>query len=139
MERRLGLSGWRFLKALYRRYEDHALADNAATLGYYFIFSLFPFLFFLATALALVPHVQVSIDTLLKLARPFLPMQVTGIIESYLRGLVAHPRPHLLTLGLVVALYSASRGVNGVRTALNRAYDVKESRPLWKTELLALA
>jgi membrane protein len=27
--------------------------------------------------------------------------------------------------------------VDGVRKALNRAYDVKESRPLWKTELLA--
>jgi membrane protein len=51
--------------------------------------------------------------------------------------LVARSKPHLLTLGLVVAIYSASRGVNAVRTALNRAYDVKESRPLWKTELLA--
>ena len=34
-------------------------------------------------------------------------------------------------------LYSASRGVDAVRKALNLAYDVKESRPFWKTELLA--
>lgn len=137
LRQRYGLSWWRFLKDLYRRYEDHALADNAATLGYYFVFSLFPFLFFLATTLALVPHVQASVDTLLKYSRPFLPSQVMGIIEPHLRGLVAHSRPHLLALGLAAALYTASRGVNALRTALNRAYDVKESRPLWKTELIA--
>jgi uncharacterized BrkB/YihY/UPF0761 family membrane protein len=60
-----------------------------------------------------------------------------AIVEPYLRGLVAGSKRRFLTLGLAVALYSASRGVNAVRTALNRAYDVKESRPLWKTELLA--
>jgi membrane protein len=60
-----------------------------------------------------------------------------GIIATNLRGLVASPRPHLLTLGLAAALYSASRGVDAVRKALNLAYDVKESRPLWKTELIA--
>jgi membrane protein len=40
-------------------------------------------------------------------------------------------------MSLVLALYSASRGVDAVRGALNRAYDVRESRPLWKTEALA--
>jgi membrane protein len=38
---------------------------------------------------------------------------------------------------LIGTLYSASRGVDAVRKGLNLAYDVKESRPLWKTELLA--
>ena len=36
-----------------------------------------------------------------------------------------------------MTLYSASRGVDAVRKALNLAYDVKESRPLWKTEGIA--
>jgi len=130
--------GWRsFFKRLYKRYEDHGVADSAATLGYYFVFSLFPFLFFLATLAAFIPHVRASVDTLLDRARAFLPSAVMGIIERHLRGLVASSKPHLLTLGLAAALYSASRGVNSVRIALNRAYDVKESRPLWKTELLA--
>ena len=134
--------GWRlswasFFKRLYKRYEDHAVADSAATLGYYFVFALFPFLFFLATLAAFIPHVQSSVDTLLERARVLLPAEAMGIIERRLRGLLASTKPHLLTLGLAAALYSASRGVNSVRTALNRAYDVKESRPLWKTELLA--
>ena len=133
----LDLSWWGFWKRLYRRYEDHGLADSAATLGYYFLFSLFPFLFFLVTLAAFIPHVGSSVETLLRSARAFMPSEGRGVIEQHLRGLVASSQPHLLILALAVALYSASRGVNAVRTALNRAYDVKESRPLWKTELLA--
>lgn len=115
------------------------MANGAAALGYYFVFSLFPFLVFLATLTAFIPHVQASIDTLLARARMFLPSDALVVIEPHLRGLVANSKPQLLTLGLAVGLYSASRGVDGVRAALNRAYDVTESRPLWKTELLAFA
>jgi membrane protein len=103
------------------------------------VFALFPFLVFLATLTVFIPHVQASIDTLLARARMFLPSEAMAVIEPHLRGLVATSKPQLLTLGLAVALYSASRGVDAVRAALNRAYDVKESRPLWKTELLAFA
>jgi membrane protein len=131
------VSWWGFWKRLYRRYEDHGLADGAATLGYYFLFSLFPFLFFLATLTAFIPLVGPSVETLLRGASDFIPPEGRGVIEQHLHGLVASSQPHLLVLALAVALYSASRGVNAVRTALNRAYDVKESRPLWKTELLA--
>jgi membrane protein len=134
---RLPLDGWGFLKRLYKKYEDHAVADSAAALGYYFVFALFPFLFFLATLTVFIPHMRASVDILMERARAFMPTEARGIIEPYLRSLVSSSKPHFRTLGLAVALYSASRGVNAVRTALNRAYDVKESRPLWKTELLA--
>jgi membrane protein len=137
MRWRLRLSWRGFIKRLYQRYEEHGVADSAAALGYYFVFTMFPFLFFLATLTAFIPHVRASVDTLLERAHAILPAAAMRIIEPYLRGLVASSKPNLLTLGLPVALYSASRGVNAVRTALNRAYDVKESRPLWKTELLA--
>jgi membrane protein len=131
---------WRdFFARLYHKYQDHAVADSAATLGYYFVFSLFPFLFFLVMLTALVPHARASVATLLESLRDLLPSAAMDIIDVHLRRLAGSSRPHLLTLGLAAALYSASRGVNSVRAALNRAYDVKESRPLWKTELIAFS
>jgi membrane protein len=51
---------------------------------------------------------------------------------------VNQPRPKLLTVGLAVALWSASRGVDALRKALNLAYDVTESRPFWKTQAVAM-
>jgi membrane protein len=137
LRHRLRLKWGDFFKRLYKRYEDHGVANSAAALGYYFVFSLFPFLVFLATLTVFIPHVQASIDTLPARARMFLPSEAMVVIEPHLRGLVANSKPQLLTLGLAAAIYSASRGADAVRAALNRAYDVKESRPLWKTELLA--
>jgi membrane protein len=139
LQQRLGLRWWDFFGRLYKRYDDHGVADSAAALGYYFVFAVFPFLVFLTTLTVFIPHVQASVDTLLARARVFLPSEAMAVIEPHLRGLVDNSKPQLLTLGLAAALYSASRGVNAVRAALNRAYDVKESRPLWKTELLAFA
>ena len=36
-----------FLKLIVQKITDHAVTSGAATLSYYFLFSLFPFLFFL--------------------------------------------------------------------------------------------
>lgn len=126
-----------FLKRLYKEYVDDAVTDSAATLSYYFLFSLFPFLFFLATLTAYVPYARVAADTLLARAHAFLPGPAMDLIDTHVRGLVGHTRPRLLTLGFLMTIYSASRGVDAVRKALNLAYDVKESRPFWKTEALA--
>ncbi|MGA7740780.1 MAG: YihY/virulence factor BrkB family protein [Polyangia bacterium] len=133
----LRLSWWGFCKRLYQKYEDNEVGDSAAAISYYFIFSLFPFLFFLATLIAYIPFARGSTDTLLARARAILPSEAMGIVEMHLRGLMGRPRPHLLTLGLAAAVYSASCGVDALRKGLNLAYDVKESRPLWKTESLA--
>jgi len=131
------MGGKLFLKRLYQEYEEDGVADSAAALSYYFVFALFPFLFFLTTLAAYLPAVRSSVTTMLDRARAILPGQAMSIIDTHLRGLVSNQRPHLLTVGLIVTLYSASRGVDAVRKALNLAYDVKESRPLWHTELIA--
>jgi membrane protein len=65
-----------------------------------------------------------------------MPPEAMSLIDQHVNGLVNKPRPRLLGLVLAITLYSASRGVDGVRKALNLAYDVKETRPLWHTEAL---
>jgi membrane protein len=125
----------RLAKTLYTRYFDHAVSGSAATLSFYFLFSLFPFLFVLVTLTAYVPIFSPSMQRILEAASAMLPAEAMKLIESHLGG--AGGRPKLLTLGLVATLYSASRGVDAVRAALNLSYDVKESRPIWMTEGIA--
>ncbi|HZL18362.1 MAG TPA: YihY/virulence factor BrkB family protein [Polyangia bacterium] len=122
---------------IYGAYDHHRVADNAAAVSYYFVFALFPFLFFLATLTAYIPYVRDSVGTLLARAHDVMPPQAMALIDKQVGGLVNQPRPRLLTLGLLATLYSASRGVDAVRKALNMAFHVRESRPLWRTELIA--
>jgi membrane protein len=127
-----------FLKQIYRRYTCHSLADTAGALSYYFVFALFPFLFLLTTLTAYIPYFRSSADTLLSRARDILPPQAMQLVSAHVEGLVSRARPRFLVVSLLLALYSASRGVDAVRAALNRAHGVAESRPWWQTEALAL-
>jgi membrane protein len=126
------------LKHIYQRYTRHSLADTAAALSYYFVFALFPFLFLLTTLTAYIPYFRSSADTLLARARDILPPQAMQLVSVHVEALVSHPRPRFLIVSLLLALYSASRGVDAFRAGLNRARGVEESRPWWKTEALAL-
>jgi membrane protein len=126
-----------FCKRLYGEYENDAVSDTAAQLSYYFLFSLFPFLFFIASLLAYLP-LGGPMEELLARVRPMVPAEAMALIDSHLRALVSQPRPRGLTVSLLVSLWTASRGVDAVRRALNLAYDVTESRPWWKTELASI-
>jgi len=134
----LNMPAWVFLKKLAKRIADNAVTDRAATLAYYFVFALFPFLFTLVTLAAYLP-VKNAIAELTARVDPLMPEEAMGIIDAQLHTLATQQRPRLLTFGLFLALWSASRGVDALRTALNLSYDVKESRPWWKVQLLAIA
>jgi membrane protein len=125
----------RLLGALGRKFTDHAVGSNAAALSYYFLFSLFPLLFFVVALTTYLPIFTPSMQEILNALRGVLPPSAMVLVDQHLQGLGGHAK--LLTFGLIATLYSASRGVDAVRGALNLAYDVKESRPLWKTEAIA--
>jgi membrane protein len=131
------LSFKEFARRLYRAYQDDLLFDSAAQLSYYFLFSLFPFLFFLASLTAYLPLASL-VDRLVPQLRLLAPSQVSTFVEEHLRALTGEQRPRLLIFSLVAAVFAASRGIDAIRRALNLAYDVKESRPLWRTELWAI-
>lgn len=129
---------WKFLRQLYRNCNQHDIADMAAELAYYVVYSLFPFLFCLTALTAFLP-VRGYVDGALSRLEPVMPPQAMALLEKHLQQLVEQPRPSLLTAGLIVTLWFASRAVDSVRIGLNRAYGVIESRPYWKTQLLAMA
>jgi membrane protein len=126
-----------FFERIYGAFDHHSVADNAAAVSYYFVFSLFPFLFFLATLTAYIPYVRNSIWAVMARAQDLMPPEALELINKHVGNLIGQTRPRLLTVGLLVTLYSATRGVDAVRKALNLAYRVKESRPFWRTELIA--
>jgi membrane protein len=122
-------------KRLFQRYSTHAVTSSAAAVSYYFLFSFFPFLLFVTALIAYLP-LATPAEHFLDRVRPVMPAQAMVLLDTHLRDLISRERPHLLTLGLLGGFWSASRGADAVRHALNLAHGVQESRPLWKTEIL---
>lgn len=130
---------WReFFRRLHKEVQEDTVTDCAAQLSYYFLLSLFPLLFFLVTLVASLPFAEGAVDDMVTRLRPLIPEDAMALVEGHLRSLLNQPTGKLLTVGLVVALWTASRGVDALRKALNLAYDVSETRPLWKTQGLAM-
>ncbi|QSQ23595.1 YihY/virulence factor BrkB family protein [Pyxidicoccus parkwayensis] len=136
---RLKYLTWReFARRFVKEFQEDTVTDIAAQLSYYLLFSLFPFLFFLFTLVAYMPFAPGAVDAMVDRIRPLVPGEALDLVTAHLQSLVNQPRPKLLTAGLVIALWTASRGVDALRKALNLAYDVPESRPIWKTQGLAM-
>ena len=131
--------GWRqFFKRLYEEWKHDAIDETGAALTFYSILALFPFLIFLV-ALASYLITPDKVDALLGQLSQVAPESVTHLISDRLHSLQQMSKGGLVSIGAIGALWSASSGVMALMNALNRAYDVKETRPAWKTRAIGLA
>jgi membrane protein len=109
----------------------------AAELAYYFFLALFPALLFM---LALVSFFPVS-DLPGRLAEQLAsvaPPEVTAIIRDQLAELWQGRHGGLLTFGFIAALWSSSAALVALIDALDRVYDIEDSRPWWRRRLMAI-
>ena len=111
--------------------------DRAAVLAYYFLFALFPALLFLTALLAFLP-VPNLMDTLMRYVERILPATAAGRLEQTVAEVTQQRRGGLLSLGAVLALWSASAGMASVMNALNVAYDLDDVRAWWKRRAVAI-
>jgi membrane protein len=76
-------------------------------------------------------------DRLLDQAQGLLPEQAPGTVVQGLEQSRSQAQT-LLSLSIIVALWSASAAVRMTMHALDVAYDVEEKRPVWKKYLLSI-
>jgi membrane protein len=110
---------------LWNRTHEDDVAGLAAQLAYFFLLSLFPLLIVVVT---LIPYLPISEVDILGFIRDFAPGETIGLIESNLNEIMNNQNGKLLSFGVIGTLWSASNGINSIVSALNKAYDVKESR-----------
>ena len=127
-----------FVDALLRRFSWHHMPTLAAGLAFYFLLAFFPFLLFLVAVVTLVPGVGGLMDWLLQTAAKFVPPEAFTLAEGVIRSLLGHPRGGLVSLGVALALWSASTGFTSLMECLNVAFGVTDRRAWWKTRLEAL-
>lgn len=125
------------LKRVWNEINEDDVWGYAAQLAYYFLFSLFPFFIFLAALLAYIP-IPDLLDQIMALLGQFLPVTVLEMVKDNVLELVTQPRGGLLSLGILLALWTAASAIAAMTDSLNRAYGVKEGRPFWRVRLVAV-
>jgi membrane protein len=91
------------------------------------LMALFPFLIF-ATTLASFLGARAFADTAVHLVFDTWPAEIAKPIAREVINVLTVHRRDLLTYGVVLAAYFASNGIEAMRTSLNRAYRVVETR-----------
>jgi membrane protein len=108
----------------------------AAALSYYFVMAFFPALIALAAIVAYLP-IPDLFNTIISTMARVVPPESMGLIRYIVNDVISPSRGALLSFGLVGAMWTCSSGFAEIIEALNVAYDIPETRPLWKTRLLA--
>ena len=91
------------------------------------LMALFPFLIF-ATTLASFLGAEAFAETAVHLVFDTWPEQIAEPISREVVNVLTVQRSDLLTYGVLLAAFFASNGIEALRTSLNRAYRVVETR-----------
>lgn len=124
------------LRCTYLSCLRHNQLNNAAALSFFFLLSLSPLLIFLVSLMALLPVHNLD-NQILETVSQIVPMDAMKVVGRLLRSVFDSNR-HLLSLGILGAIWAGSTGFYAMIVALNSAYLAKESRPLWKRQLVAI-
>jgi membrane protein len=121
------------IKSYVGQLDRHDATGLAAELAFRFMFATFPFVLFLAALgsfLAGWLSVADPTSRIISTLGNSIPSDVVGPLKTELNDVLTHTEPALLSVGAVVTLYSAAGGINALMKAMNRAFGVRETRPL---------
>src|SRR3712207_1780786 len=133
------LTSFRALKAAVQEFQRDVALGIAAQLAYYLILALFPFILVLVSLLGTFGSQELASEVL-GYFRRVMPEEAYRIIETFTVNIISGEAeaPGLFTFGILFTIWAASGAFAALINALNRAYDVEETRPFWKVRGLAI-
>ncbi len=131
-----GLSFRELMVRTYRAMDKHDTLNQAAVVAFYGMMSLVPLLgVVLSLALGARTGVAEQIDGL---SKQMLPHEAYVILRDQINKIRSENAVGLLSLSILLLLWSASSLFSAVMSTTNTAYGVHDSRPWWKQKALAL-
>ena len=133
---KIGERKWvRLIKQLYIRLQDDNVSALSAQLAFFLLLALFPFVLFL---LNLLSFTTITSADFVENIAGFLPTEVEKLFRDIVSEILGAKSPGLLSIGAIVTLWSASRGISAISFGLNMAYDKRESRSFFKVAAITI-
>jgi membrane protein len=134
------------LRTLFRVFVDainRFLADDgwaiASHIALSALMALFPFLIVVTSLAASFLGSKELADEVARLLLETWPQEVAAPIAGEIHNVLTTTRGDVLTIGVALAVYFASSGIESLRIGLNRAYGVLETRNLLLLRLESIA
>ncbi|MDB5896899.1 MAG: hypothetical protein JWP22_3217, partial [Ramlibacter sp.] len=137
--RRLGLAalatpGLRVMLLAIRNYVMHQSANQAGSLAFSWLLAMFPLLVLVSASAGFFGQpgqAAALVDRVLGYA----PQVVRDAMQPAVAQVLAQRNQALLTIGVLATLWTASSGMQAVRSALNRAYGVERGLSFWRARI----
>jgi len=133
--RHLSLDAWKDVaRRTAKGTKEDQLTDRAAALTYYGVLAIFPALIVLVSLIGLVGEPEETSSSVTRTLEDLLPEDVVSIVEDPITSIARSTGTAgaLLSIGLVIALWTASGYVGAFIRAMNAIHDVTEGRPVWR-------
>ncbi|MEW8968444.1 YihY/virulence factor BrkB family protein [Exiguobacterium alkaliphilum] len=124
-----------FGKELLRRFKDHNVQDFGATLAFFWFLSIFPGIIFILALLSFFDITQASFQEQLNNLAP--GAAATEFLSVIFEAL-GEPRGGLLSIGAILAIWSASKGVERLINMAIHAYGEDNERNFFVSKGIAL-
>jgi len=136
----LGGLNWKVLaQRVWAETRDDDVLGRSAQLAYYFLLALFPALLFLTSLIGYIAGESGDMrNSLFGYLSAVLPGEATQIVRETVTEVTQNSGGGKVSFGILATLWAASNGMGAISESLNVAYDVKETRPWWKTRLIAV-
>ncbi len=131
----------KFAVRLYEHAFEADIFNRAAQVAFYFTFSLFPLLLVLISLFGLILDSTESLmNELFAYLNRVMPSAAFELVKATLTEIANTSTGEKLTIGFIVLLWSASAGVDSIRSSLNTVYKLRETRNwgLMKLESIGL-
>jgi len=131
-----GLSWRELIRTTWRGTVSNDVVNRAAELAFWFLLGFFPMLLSVTSMVSMISSAPGSQGTLMVYVGELLPSTATSLVRQVLAQTTGSGR---VWFSLLFALWSSTSATSGLIDTLNAIYDVKESRPWWKSRLIAVA
>jgi membrane protein len=122
-----------FVRAV-QNYILHQSANQAGSVAFSAILASFPLLLFLSAAAGFVGQPGTAAELVIRVLA-FAPPVVADTLKPVIDEVLSQRSRALLTVGVLFTIWTASSGIQAIRTALNRAYGVERGLAFWSARI----
>lgn len=128
---------YEFLKKTVNKFTENDTSERAASVAYSLILAVFPTIIFLFTLIPYIPIENLD-DQIMAFFRRVLPGDTYSSVDTTIRDIITRQRSGVLSLGFLLALYSATSGLVALMNAFNSSHESEDQRGFFKVRLVAV-